>query len=427
MAFVTIVLVLIVVYVRPGEVVPALEDYPLAVITLGLAACAALVSFILRPFVFWRQPLDRYVLGFFAAAVLSNLSWGWAGGAYLALVAMTPVVLTYFLLRAALQTPAHLRWTGYVLVALTLFQAVNGIRQYRSGVGLGGVAALQYGSQGDDYEEVRRIRGTGIFNDPNDLAMALVAAVPFLIGPIIRKRSRLPVRLAFASGAVAEVLAIFYTSSRGGMLGLGAMVVSFALRLGRAAGVTVAAVALVVLVALAPSRMVELDSSEDSAQGRIQAWSAGLEMLKSRPVLGVGYGRYTEFNHHVAHNSFVHVAGELGMVGAFFFTGMMYWLLRGIRTAPAGVTPGLAGDFEIWRDDLRIGSLGLFVCALFLSRQYNMVLFIWLALSASSRHVANAESSAEARELRAGVVWALTLLGVVVVYVLVRLLAVWGG
>lgn len=434
MALLSVLLYVLVVYIRPAEVLPGWDGFPFAAIAQVSAMVVVAVGLLFRPRRFWNQPHDKYVLGFYVSAIVSNIAWGWFGGGYFAMDALAPVVICYFLLRASVRSERQLRWAGYVLVAATLFQAVNGISQFRTGVGLGGVVALEYptGMSGSEPQPgaVRRIRGTGIFNDPNDLAMAFVAVTPLLIGVIVRRRARLRNRIVATVSWLPIAVALYYTNSRGGILGLGAVLAPFCWRFGKVLGTVAAGIGLLGLVALGPSRMSELDSEESSAQERVQAWSAGLQMFRSQPVFGVGFSRYTEFNERVAHNSFVHTLGELGIVGAFFFVGMVYWLARGTerRTGSAAGSPDRERLRE-WGRDLRIGGLGWCVCAMFLSRQYDFVLFILLALTACHRQaVQEAEPDAvrgqSALDLIAIV--ALTVASVIGVYILVRVLVLWG-
>ena len=127
-------------------------------------------------------------------------------------------------------------------------------------------------------------------------------------------------------------VALYYTNSRGGMLGLGLCWCRTDIGASDELRVAVGATALLGLVILfGPSRMANLDASESSAQDRVQSWAEGLQMLRAHPLFGVGFGRYTEFNELVAHNSFVHTLGELGLFGAFFFVGMGYWFFYSTR------------------------------------------------------------------------------------------------
>jgi len=438
MAIAAVVLYLVVLYVRPGEIIPGWEGIPFAAITQGLGIIAVGISWLMRPRSFLNQPLDLFVAGFFMAAVLSNPAWGWIGGAQYAFTMLLPAIIAYFLIRGAVRTPKHLRILGYALVTLTMFQAINGIYQYQTGVGLGNVEAYEQRvtvttDGADETTEVARIRGTGIFNDPNDLALAFVCAMPFLVGPLLGKRTTFLGRVMTVLLAVPILWALYLTNSRGGVLGLAAALLPTIWRSGR--WLTKAMVVLGLVAALglaAPSRMTQMDSDESSAQGRVQSWSAGLQMLKMRPVLGVGFGRYGEYNELVAHNSFVHVLGELGMVGGFFFTGMFFWLFRGlasVRPSGAGALPAEEDRLFNWGDELFMACTGLAVSMIFLSRQYIAIVFIFFAMGASYRgllqDVGVRVKTATGRE--AGTITAYLVGGVVAVYIAVRVLAVWSA
>ena len=132
------------------------------------------------------------------------------------------------------------------------------------------------------------------------------------------------------------LVALYYTNSRGALVGLGATLVSFSfLKFRSVAGPLVAAVLLCLLAVAAPSRGSEIDAGESSAQTRIQSWAEGWSMLKMHPLTGVGYDQFTEYHSRVAHNSFVHTFAELGLLGAFCFVGMFYWYFKCVRLMPS--------------------------------------------------------------------------------------------
>jgi putative inorganic carbon (HCO3(-)) transporter len=426
MAYLLALLYLACVYLRPAEIIPGWEEFPFAVVVATAAAITVIGSLVLRPRHFWNLPQDGFVLAFLAAVAASNAAWGWMSGALQGTLAMAPAIFCYFLLRSAIESPAQLRGVTHALVALTLFQTVNGIVQFHTGSGIGGVVPIEAQSlQVDDENdaEIRRIRGTGIFNDPNDLALTLVVAVPFLAGPLVRRTTRLRVRTLAAFLLVPIVLALYYTNSRGGMLGLAAALLPYGYRrFGKLAGAGAVTAGLALIVALGPSRMANLDASESSAQGRVESWAEGLQMFKSHPVFGVGFGRYTDFNRLVAHNSFVHTLGELGFLGAFAFVGMGYWFFQSSRRPQSRGSDG-------WGEDLWQSGLALTVCAMFLSRQYSVLLFVWLALSAAYVQLmaAPARLPPPRHALHLARIAAITAGGVTCTYTVVRLLGNWSA
>jgi hypothetical protein len=427
MAYLLALLYVACIYVRPAEIVPGWETLPFAAVLAAVAVVCVIGSLVLRPRRFWDLPQDWFVIGFFLAIVASNAAWGWMSGALQGAVTIAPAIFCYFLLRSAIESPRQLRWMAYTLVALTLFQAINGVIQFHTGYGVGGVAPVETASLAAEDEAadegIRRIRGTGIFNDPNDLALTLVLTVPFLAGPLLRRNTSRRLRLLSLVLLIPLIVALYYTNSRGGVLGLAAALAPYGYRrFGRLAGPVVALASVAVLVVLGPSRMASLDASESSAQGRVQSWAEGLQMFKSRPLFGVGFGRYTEYNELVAHNSFVHTLGELGLSGSLCFVGMGYWFFQSTRRARR------QGE-ERWGDDLRQSGLALAVCTMFLSRQYNVLLFVWLALSGAYLQVMAGPPPAPTSRAAVHVarIAAITAAGVIYIYGVVRVFANWSA
>ena len=333
---------------------------------------------------------------------------------------MAPAAFCYFLLRSAIESPAQLRGVTYVLVGLTLFQAVNGIVQFHTGSGIGGVVALEDHSlltDGADEDEVRRIRGTGIFNDPNDLAMTLVIAVPFVAGPLFRRG--IPRRvLALAMLALVPIVtALYYTNSRGGMLGLAAAVLPYGYRrFGRLAGTVAGAAGLVLLIALGPSRMAGLDASESSAQGRIQAWAEGLQMFKSQPLFGVGFGALTPTS--IASSRTTRSSTRWASSACSERLRSWAWG-TGSSSAAAGASSRApkGGERICGRAGWRSRSAR---CSC--RDRYSVVLFVWLALSAGYLHLMAAAPQRSPRPaVHLARIAAITAGGVICTYVAVRL------
>jgi O-antigen ligase len=101
-------------------------------------------------------------------------------------------------------------------------------------------------------------------------------------------------------------------------------------------------------------------------------------MFQTRPLTGIGYRRFGPVHGLVAHNAFVHVLGELGMVGATAFVAMFYWYF--VRLAK--VRQALHSLGSRLRQDFADSGAGMLVCMCFLSRQYVVVPYLMLALGA---------------------------------------------
>jgi O-antigen ligase len=107
-------------------------------------------------------------------------------------------------------------------------------------------------------------------------------------------------------------------------------------------------------------------------------------MLKSQPILGIGYGQFLEHHTLTAHNSFVLCFAETGLVGYFFWLGIIVITLVQLRalTKLAGTEP-LDGDLRKWAKALQLSVIGFLTAACFLSRTFVPMLYLILGLSAA--------------------------------------------
>ncbi|WGL51000.1 O-antigen ligase family protein [Nocardioides sp. BP30] len=244
-------------------------------------------------------------------------------------------------------------------------------------------------------------RAFGPMADPNDFAFYLVCALPF--GIALRRRPLLP-RLAYDAAALALLLTIALTFSRGAFVGIAAMVVygvvAGRLRL-RTVLVTLAAFALgaTAVVAVDPglvrsSLEAKQHIAAQNVDDRFVTWSVAAEMTAADPVLGQGPGgfaadsddylgpRVTDPAHlDVAHQMYLDVSSELGLVGLGGFVAMMAagfaGAARGARrgTAARGVEADLAAG-------VCLSFVGVAVAACFLSEQYYLPVWLLAGLGA---------------------------------------------
>ena len=101
------------------------------------------------------------------------------------------------------------------------------------------------------------------------------------------------------------------------------------LRFGRRGG-SVLAVLIVpaVLLGMAGTRQANISTSTGTGYQRIEIWSSGLVMLRNSPLFGVGYNEYATYAGLVAHNSYLHVFAETGLLGGTCFFGACFLTLR---------------------------------------------------------------------------------------------------
>jgi hypothetical protein len=333
-----------VLFIRPGEIIPASTGWPIynAVILANLATAGPAIVNHLRSENLARSPVTVCVLGVLVFVAASHLArfdlWNARYGAW----DFTKVALYFLLLVSTINSSKRLFGFLAFLVACILVVNFLAVMQYHSFIDIPALSVLIE----NDYDEVTgeaipvpRMRSTGLFNDPNDLSMIVVAGIILCLGGAFYKPLGVG-RLLLSLPVGFLLYCLTLTQSRGGLLaligGCGAVAYSRlgALRTGMAA---VAAVP-VLLVAIG-GRQVDLSGAMSGGTGhsRVEAWESGLLELKHSPLFGIGYGQYAERVGLVAHNSFVHAFTELGCLGGTMFMGVIYlsgmsiWQLRRVR------------------------------------------------------------------------------------------------
>jgi hypothetical protein len=180
-----------------------------------------------------------------------------------------------------------------------------------------------------DHPEERRLTGTGLFWDPNDLCLILVVAMVLSIY-WLTDRAGGPLRAGWLGPLVLFGYTLAATQSRGGFLAMaGGAFVLFQARFGWKKCIPLFALVLPLMLVVFAGRQTDLGTlSEGTGRGRIELWRDGFVAMKQSPLnvlFGIGLDKYVEAaGGHVAHNSFVHAFVELGVIGGTLFTAMFY-------------------------------------------------------------------------------------------------------
>lgn len=251
------------------------------------------------------------------------------------------------------------------------------------------------------------------YYDANDLALVLVCTIPFAVFFVLRGGWTHRV-LAVASSALF-VATISKSESRGGFLGFAAVsiyvllayrVIPKRVRLAAVCG----GLGFLLLVAddaywrqIGTLRDVQQDynwSGRETA-GRMEVWKRGLKYMAAHPLVGVGIrnfpmaeGTLSEesrasmergkgFKWSAAHNSFLEIGVELGVVGLALFVTMLVSALRALRRIRSRHrwSAQTTGQHEVsLAFTLSAAFVGFIVCGFFLSAWYFSYLYMLFGL-----------------------------------------------
>jgi O-antigen ligase len=388
-----------VLFLRPQDILEPLGALHLAELSAMLGLFSLFTGRMSR-----RQSLTRMTpelagVLFLGAVILLTAPFSiWPGGAIGIFQELyVKVVLVYLLAVNVLVSPKRLEKLTWLLILVLGYLGSRAVFDYARGVNVirGGTRVM--GSVG------------GIMQNPNDLAMNMVVFLPLAALLAMRPGSFLK-RIAAAGCALCMTGAIVASGSRGGFLGFAVMLVvlaAFAVRKHPGfvlAGVVVVLCALPVLPGSYWRRIASItdDSKDDvqSSQARRRLMGESWAAFVQNPLTGVGAGQFKDWNPqgrveawHEAHNVWLQVAAELGIlgVGAFLFLVFRAFysvfqtrrlLARSRRAAP----PGDAADHELLdaHSAAMAASLaGWFVCAFFSSTAYNWTFYYLLAFAAA--------------------------------------------
>jgi O-antigen ligase len=379
---------------RLHEVYPAIHTFRLPLLFSLTAFAAAAWHFCvtrsLRPF--WSFELGALAV-FFAVVTLgipfaesTASAWTYWTSVFSKIAAMT--LLVAWIPRF----PRHFELLARAFIVGGLVVASAAISNKYLGVGLVSFTRVTVAKDID-----------GNLADPNELALILLIPLSFALA-FVTYRTNAVNRTLGAIAAVAILVAIIFTESRGGLLGTLAVVGVFGWRLRSRMmlGLLTAIVAVSLYHAMGISERIADYGSialDESVLDRLSAWKGALAMVLDRPLTGVGLANFAESlpNYQpglniVAHSTWLGVLGEAGLPGFVAFVVLVAAAIRSALRSRRAL--GLCQDSEVmgpFSTALLAAFAGFCVAGSFLTHGFTWPLYILVGLAAAlSRYVRKA-------------------------------------
>jgi putative inorganic carbon (HCO3(-)) transporter len=322
-------------FFRPQDQIPALAALHLA----ELAALSALVAMVMgrlgRGLTVTRFTPELGGVVALGAIILATAPFSiWMGGSIGTFTDVyVKVILIFLLMVNTLTTPKRVDQFMWLIVVATGYIAFRAVFDYARGINL-----IENG----------RVQGSigGMFRNPNDLALNMVAVLP--LAASLALRAPTVMRQLMAWGCAALMIgAVVASQSRSGTVGLAVMALfmgGYLLRRRPAvalAGVLALALALPFMPASYWNRLSSItDESRDdtgSREARQVLLRESYAAFLAHPLTGVGAGQFKNYNPEgrqeawrESHNVVLQVAAELGVFGVVAFMFLV------VRAAVAG-------------------------------------------------------------------------------------------
>jgi putative inorganic carbon (HCO3(-)) transporter len=422
LSFVGLYLFTLLLYLRPNDIFPAeLGTFPLVKIVAVTTLVMYSVSKLMRkqPMTFWPIELKCLLIIMAIGVVLIPSAANRQDSIDKLTDSLEKVAIIFVLIINLVDTRARLIKMLDLLVVCGAVLALAAIHSYVVGEYLvkdKGVGVRIAGLVG------------GIFGNPNDLATALDMLLPFSVVQALTGRGLR--RLFYLTVSAVMALAVVFTFSRGGFLGLVAVAGLTIWKLGRhnrAAILFGSFILLGVVLLSVPNGYgarlgsilhIENDAT-GSAQERQELLTKAFGVAVHHPIVGVGLGNFHIYSIHekAAHNSYLETSAELGLAGLLAYLIIIFAPLRKLTALQRSIAKRGAGGSGLSLEDrgayylsvgLQATLVAYLVCSFFASIEYNWYLYYPAAFAIALFRIetsGSGEASQPTGGAGKGVVW----------------------
>ncbi len=325
MGIVVITAYFITFYIRPQDWVPFFLGLPVNDVIVGGGLLAGLVSLQSSGRKI-NLPQNYLIVVVLMIIFLSNAVHGDIVLAFEVFMTYLKRACVFLMFLLVLDSVKKIKWALFLMILFGAILAVQGIQQAQTGIGWAG-QPLTAG-----YTEIR-IRWIGDWDGPNVLAILFVLGFSMSLEFILSRSESTAFRILNVILALLLLVGLHFTNSRGGVLALlCAILFYFTNKYRRVFATLCGAVLVLLVVLLSPSRMSEVNTREESARERTWTWEQGLNILRENPILGIGKGQLIKYMDPplIAHNNYVQVFSEMGLLGFYFWLGIFYYSVKGL-------------------------------------------------------------------------------------------------
>jgi oligosaccharide repeat unit polymerase len=316
---------------------------------------------------------------------LSQAGFWWLGG------------LAFLIVMTTLTRGRDIALVALAFVAGATVSAVIGLAS--GGLSTGGLASTA-GAVGQTAVNGRLTGGGG---DPNLQAAGFIAAM-FLAMGLFTVYRRWVIRLGLLVAFVLITIAFFATQSRGGLLALAVTTITalilFKGQRRRIFGfIVVAALVATVALAVNPGSLSRITDFGGGTSGRSDIWSVAAKVFAQHPIVGVGLNNFQVVEPHYAlmhrsvsrvqyiaetpfpaHNTYLQLLDEVGVIGLLGFLAVAFACLRTSWLAARLFDRAGRRDYGHLARATMLGGLGMLTAIFFFSDGDDWRLWILLGL-----------------------------------------------
>lgn len=368
------------------------------------------ITFIIRicldeNFKFTRTPLNAFILVFVLIYLLSGvISLDMNSSIKIAML-VTSFMLFYFVIVNSITNKKSLKIMLNIFVIVGGLVSLLGVYQY---LFAGSFASSSFVDK-EMFEDIKtRVNGT--FDNPNVLGEYLLFVIP-IIGSLFFGEKGVLKKIFYAGLGGVTVICLALTYSRGCYLGI---LLAFAvfLLLINLKWIIAFLVTLMIAPTFLPASILNRFSSignmaDSSTSYRVSIWKGAIDMIKDYWYRPIGQGTtafnsiyplysYSGVGAQHAHNLFLQLLIETGIIGIVSFVSILYKFFQNIL---CGLRKAKDTFYKYCFMGFASGMIGFLLQSIFDNTWYNnkviLIFWIFIALSSITRNISDMEVEIE--------------------------------